>query len=271
MPYRHAWLFVLALIAATFVAFWRGYLSRLGASPMAFHIHGATAGFWMALLAFQSWNIHGRSRALHRTMGLATFAAVPLFFVGSVAVLQTMAQATAGGHDPFYAIYGERLGAYDLIAVVTFAGLVSMALVTRCNVQLHSRYMLATSLLLLGPVVGRVINRVVPGLIIKSPADFPLFAWGLHLATVVAVGIAAWLYLSNPRFGRPWLIAGGACLLESIAFETVAKTAVWERVFTSLAPVSTPGLYAVGLLIGAAIVWFSWKATPPLRSAPAAA
>ncbi|MGQ2991668.1 MAG: hypothetical protein ACT6RD_08795 [Brevundimonas sp.] len=270
MPYRHAWLFILALIGATVVAFWRGYLSRLGASPMAFHLHGTTAGFWMMLLAFQSWNIHGRSRALHKAAGLAIFAAVPLFFLGSVAVLQTMAQATAGGRDPFYAIYGERLGAYDLIAATAFGWLVWMALATRRNVQLHSRYMLATSLLLLGPVVGRVINRVVPGLVISSPADFHLFAWGIHLSTAVAVGIAAWLYLSNRRFGRPWLIAGGACLLESIVFETLAKTAVWERVFTSLAPVSTSGLYAAGLLVGAAIVWFSWKATPPLRPAPVA-
>lgn len=271
MPYRHAWLFVVALIAATFIAFWRGYLARLGASPLAFHIHGTTAGFWMALLAFQSWNIHARSRALHRRVGLATFMAVPLFFVGSVAVIQTMAQATAGGHDPFYNIYGERLGAYDLIAAVTFGWLVSMALVTRRNVQLHSRYLLATSLLLLGPVVGRVINRVVPGLIISSPADFHLFAWGLHLSTAVAVGIAAWLYLSNRRFGRPWLIAGGACLLESIAFETVAKTAAWKDVFTSLAPVPTPVLYVVGLVIGAILVVLSWKAPLPQRPAANAA
>lgn len=271
MPYRFAWVFMLALIGATVVAFWRGYLSRLGASPMAFHLHGTTAGFWMMLLAFQSWNIHGRSRAVHRTVGLATFAAVPLFFLGSIAVLQTMAQATAGGRDPFYAIYGERLGAYDLIAAVAFGWLVSMALITRKSVQLHSRYMLATSLLLLGPVVGRVINRVVPGLIISSPADFHLFAWGIHLSTAIAVGIAAWLYLSNRRFGRPWLIGGAACLLESIAFETVAKTAVWERVFTSLAPVSTPALYVVGLVIGAALVWVSWKATPVRKVAAATA
>ena len=65
-------------------------------------------------------------------------------------------------------------------------------------------------------------------------------------------------------------LAGGACLLESIAFETVAKTTVWERVFTSLAPVSTPLLYVVGLLIGAAIVWFSWKASPVRKLAAAA-
>jgi len=43
MPYRRAWLFFLALIAATLLGFWRSYFSVLATSPAGFHIHGMTA------------------------------------------------------------------------------------------------------------------------------------------------------------------------------------------------------------------------------------
>ena len=39
MPYRNAYLWVLALLALTFVAFWPGYFSRLSTHSPAHHWH----------------------------------------------------------------------------------------------------------------------------------------------------------------------------------------------------------------------------------------
>src|SRR5687768_16585659 len=102
MPYRHAHLYLLLLFPLTGLAFWPNYFGRLAASPAAFHIHGATASLWIALLAFQSWSIHARRNAWHRSVGLASFALFPLFVAGGLLVIQTMAVKFAGRSDPFY-------------------------------------------------------------------------------------------------------------------------------------------------------------------------
>jgi uncharacterized membrane protein YozB (DUF420 family) len=271
MPYRHAWLFVLALIAATVLAFWPGYFSVLRNAPIAFHLHGLTASLWMALLVAQSWTVHHGRRALHRTLGPATFVAVPLFIMGGFGVIQSMARATASGADPFYQIYGARLGSYDVLATATFAWVVGSALKERRNVQLHARYMLSTTLLLIGPVFARITDRFLPGFIIRGPQDFPLFAWNVHLVALIGIGIAAWLYAANRRFGRPWLIVGGVTLLQSILFETLARTAIWQRLFESIAFVPTPLWLALGLVAGIAAVWFGWNAIPTRRPRAATA
>jgi len=70
MPFRKAWLYVLALLALTFVAFWPGYFAELQAETMAHHAHAASAILWMILAIAQSWTAHHNQLALHRKTGL---------------------------------------------------------------------------------------------------------------------------------------------------------------------------------------------------------
>lgn len=110
LPYRHAWRWCLALIGLTIIAFWPGYLSRIGGEKVTSHFHAITATAWMLLLAAQSRSIDRGERARHRSLGLAIFALVPLFFAGGAGVEHSMAVATGSGHDPFYNIWGPSLG-----------------------------------------------------------------------------------------------------------------------------------------------------------------
>lgn len=262
MPYRNAWMFVVILVVATILAFWPGYFSVLGSSPFAFHLHGLTASLWMLLMIAQSWTIHNRQRALHRTLGLATFAAVPLFIMGGLAVIQTMSRATVAAADPFYAIYGARLGSYDSLSTIGFAYLTFMALKERRQVHLHARYMLATTLLLIGPVMVRITDRYVPGLIMHGPQDFGLFATNLRVSSVFILVLAGWLYAAERRYGRPWLIAGAIALVQAIVFETVSMTAGWRAIFGAIAAIPTPALLLSGPVAGLAVVWAGWRSGP---------
>jgi hypothetical protein len=270
MPYRRGWLAILVLMAAAVLAFWPGYFSVLGQASIDWHLHAVTASLWMALLVAQNWTAHSRRLPLHRALGLATFVAVPLFIAGGLAVLRSMAAATIAG-DPFYAMYGARLGSYDTLSTTAFAVLVAMALKERRKVRLHAGYMMATSLLLIGAVMSRITDKHLPGLIIHGPQDFPLFAWNLHLASLVAIAIAGWLYRADPRNGRPWLIVGGVTLAQSLVFETFARTALWSDVYLSLARVPWALLMVVGLVAGIAAVWIGWNAAPARRTAIAPA
>ncbi|WP_426164703.1 hypothetical protein [Sandarakinorhabdus sp. DWP1-3-1] len=269
MPYRHAWLFIIGLIAATVFAFWRSYFTVLATSPAGFHAHGLTASLWMLLLLAQSYTPHRGRMALHRLSGRAMFVVMPLFAAGSMGVLHSMAAGTGGG-DPFYDLWGARLGYMDILAFAGVLYAAAMALRHRRNVRLHAGYMLSTALLLVSPVFGRVINQTVPGLIIAGPQDFPLFGWAAQLASACAALVALWLWQRDPRHGRPWAVALLVIVVQIIGFETVAAGTPWRAVFESLAVLPLLALMAFGLAAGAAAMVVGWTAVAR-RGGPRAA
>lgn len=267
MPYRHAWLFIVALIATTVFAFWRSYFGVLPTAPVGFHAHGVTATLWMLLLLAQSWTPHRGQITLHRSLGRATFVAVPLFAAGAMGVIHSMAVGTAAD-DPFYAIWGARLGLIDLIAFGTVLYAAGMALRHRRSLRLHAGYMLSTALPLVSPVLGRAINRTVPGLIIHGPKDFPVFGSGVQLANLIAATLALWLWRRDPKIGRPWAVALGVIIAQMVTFETFAVSDGWHAAFLMLGTQPLGGLMAFGLAIGAAAIWAGWNIAPANFNGP---
>lgn len=269
IPYRHAWIYCLAIIAMTIVAFWPGYFSRLGNADIAWHVHAATATAWVLLLAAQSRSVHRGHRALHRSLGLAIFAFVPLFLIGGAGVERTMAIATRSGQDPFYNLWGPSLGIYDLIASIGFVGLAAMALKERRNVALHAAWLLATPLLLIGPALGRIYNSHLPGLVINGPQDFHLFRWSVHLGGLTAIAIAAWLWSRDRRHGRPWRVVAAIILAESILFETLGFVPAWKAAFVTIGDIPETILALAAAALAAATLWWGWRAVPPRHAAAA--
>jgi hypothetical protein len=257
MPYRHAHWYLLLLFPLTGLAFWPGYFGKLAASPYAFHVHGVTASLWILLLAFQSWSIHRRRNALHRSAGLGSLALFPLFIAGGLLVIQTMAVKFAAGSDPFYAMFGARLGAVDAVSSAAIPCFFYMALKERRKVHLHARYMLAPVLFLLPPILSRLMPALPP-LAIAGPADFHHFGYGLHIADALAVAIAAILYWRAPKWGRPFLLVGGLLVVQSLVFETLGRTAGWERLYAAIGTLPAAMVATLGLAMGAAAAWAGW-------------
>jgi hypothetical protein len=271
MPYRHAWLFIVALIAATAFAFWRSYFSVLSTSSAGFHIHGVTAALWMLLLLAQSWTPHRGQLAAHRLVGRATFVAAPLFAAGAMAVMHSMAAGTIGG-NPFYALWGVKLAVLDALAFGAALYAIGMALRHRRNVRQHAGWMLSTALPLVSPVLGRVFNQTVPGLIVRGPQDFPVFGGGVQLANLVAGLIALWLWRRDPRHGQPWAVALAVIVVQILAFQIIPAGEPWTSAYGAMAAPPLGVLLALGLAMGAATVWAGWTTPAGRRKAlPAAA
>jgi hypothetical protein len=266
MPYRHAHWYLLLLFPLTGLAFWPAYFSKFGAAPSAFHVHGLTASLWILLLAFQSWTIHRRRNGLHRSAGLASFALFPFFIAGGLLVIQTMAVKFTGRADPFYAAFGARLAAVDALSSLAIPWLFYMALRWRRKVHLHARYMLAPILFLLGPILSRLMP-ILPPLAIAGPDDFHRFAYGLHLANAAAVAVAALLHFRAPKFGRPWLVAGGLVAAQSLLFETVGRAPAWEGIVAAIGTLPTAMVVSLGLAAGIGAAWAGWSTG---RAAPRA-
>lgn len=265
MPFKNAYLWVIALIAISLFAFWRAYLGVFSSASAAYHVHGLSAFAWMVLLAMQSWSVHRPGKlALHRKLGTTSLLLFPIFMAGSFLIIHSMAWKTSGAaglsgqEAAFYEAFGARLGVYDVIGSASFAFFYAQAIRHRRNVQVHSRYLLATALLLLGPALGRVL----PIPFLAAGWDFvPAFETGLRITLALAVIIALLMTRGANAAGRRAGLTIVAILgLAWAGFEIVPFIAVWADMYASLGAVSPVALGISGLVLGAIIAWWAWEA-----------
>lgn len=257
MPYRHAHWFLLAIFPLAALAFWPGYLATIASAPLEMHLHGVTATLWLTLLVVQSWSIHSGQLTLHRTFGTASLALFPLFLAGGSTIFLGMAQRYSEGSSPFYALYASRLALIDLVSVAAFALSYFEALRQRSRTQLHARYMLATVLFLLPPILGR-LAPLLPPLAIAGPEDFGKLGVGFQLANGITAAIAFFLALGSGRHGRPFWLAGLATVFGALLFELLGPLPAWKALFVQFAHVPVlPFALAAGL-IGAGIAYAGW-------------
>jgi len=251
MPFRYATWILLLLIPMIGVAFWPQYLSDVPHAAFALHAHGMTGAAWIALTIFQTWSIHARRTALHKSAGLAIFAIIPLFTAGGLLAIQSMAAKSLAGH-PFYVPFGAILGLDDVIATAALLAMVQRALVHRRNVWLHSGYMLATIILVLPPVIVRLIP--VPDT--AGPPPFDAAYWFAELSAGAIAALVAW---RNPKSRRPFLIAAGITVLQAATVEAFGRTSAWKAMFAGLTHVPMGLLAAIGIAIGATVIWSGWR------------
>ena len=269
MPYRKAYVYVLALLALTFIAFWPSYLSDLPGAKTAHHFHAASAVLWTSLAIAQSWTIQHDQIALHRKAGLAIFVLFPFFLVAGMWVIHVEAATLAAGlNDPENMIIAQ-FGFFDPLANIGFAFLFYGGLKYRYKVQLHARYMLGTVMFVVAPIFWRLLENYVP-MFHESvmPFDVP-FAIGNAGALAIAIA----LYWQAPKHGRPWLLVAGIIAAQTILFVTVGKLPAWAPIFASIASLDLPLLLVVTAILSLGIAWHGWVAgaRPRLPTAAAAA
>lgn len=255
MPFRKAWLYVLALLALTFVAFWPGYFSKLPLKKLAHHYHAASAVLWMILAIVQSWTAHHNRFALHRKTGLAIFLLFPFFLVAGMWVIHVEATTLAGD---FTSVDGKQIaqfGFFDPLANIAFALLFWAGLKYRYKVQLHARYMLATLLFVIAPIGFRLLAIFIP---FFRPEEN--FSYAMAGGNLIALAVTLTLFRQAPKHGRPFLIAGGFIAAQAITFETLGRIPAWAPMFASISHVNLPFLLVLTGIASAGIAWHGWVA-----------
>lgn len=268
MPYRHAHWYVLALFPLAALAFWPTYVSQFRTAGAEMHAHGISASLWIALLAFQSWTIHHGRRETHRAAGTLSLALFPLFLAGGASIFIGMAKRFAVEASPFHVMYAPRLAWLDVAAVAGVAAFYFLALKHRRKVHVHSRYLLATTLFLIPPILSR-LSPLLPPLAVTGPADFYKIGYGVQIANTITIAIALILATRPAKHGRPFIAAAGLVAVSMLLFDTVGRWPAWQAIFVRAAELPVLPVVSIVAVAGALIGWAGW--TAGRRIAPMAA
>ena len=140
------------------------------------HFHGAMLMSWFLMLIIQPLLIRYNKRNIHRTLGKLGYILAPLVCY-SIFLVTRMVFLREIKTRPMESVLGQL--SLDIPTIFIFGLFFALAMINRKDAAVHMRYMIATSLLMIGPGVGRA-------LIIFGGIPFPI---------AVSVG-----NLSNPFF-----------------------------------------------------------------------
>jgi len=165
LPFPRASWWFLALFAASVLAFWHPYVSRVAqVGELWVHLHTIGVVAWMALLIGQPLLIHRRKWPLHRTLGSLAYALVP--YVAVTALL--LAHSRFRALDP---------ATFAIAAPNLYLPLIALVLFLICFAQaVHSRFMVATALPLIDPIMARFLYFYTP--VADIGFVYPLIGYG---------------------------------------------------------------------------------------------
>ena len=269
MPYRHAQLYVLVVMAVIALGFWPSYFGVWDSVPWQFHAHGAAASLWVAMVAAQSWTVHHKRLPLHRAVGKASLLLFPFLIAGFASIIDVTAKGYVAGDNPARTMFGASFLIGMALAIAAYVTVYYRALKFRRKVWLHSGYMLTTPLILFESPFGRILNGFVPGFAIRGPGDLDLIMPAILWSMALELAVVAALWLRYREKATPFLVAGGFILAQMLTMGLMADSAPLKALIALLGQVPSAAVVATGFAIGALTSWAGWNAGK--RAEPVAA
>ncbi len=202
--YKYLGYFLLLLIPLTFVGFYKTYFSQFPAFEKnidAFiHFHAFIASIWILLLIVQPLLIINKKHKIHIKVGKISFFIFPLLILSFIPQMIKIINS----ENSIFLFFPLS----DSILLILFY---SLAIYNRKTAPKHMRYMIATTLVFLGPTVGRI-----------GPI---LLGWSELLTQNVQYGIIylilvslIFLDKSNSKDFKPYLIALACWIIHQVVF-----------------------------------------------------
>lgn len=180
--YNLGWWFIL-FIFLSFAAFYTTYFSViLQPKDPILHIHFILMTIWMLILVVQPFLIKYKKLALHRTIGKISYGVVPMVLLSAFLMMRYSYYGYINGLQQSgkqlsqHQVY-QLAASYEAIALLYFSWFLIfyiLGITYRKKALPHARYMLATALTLLGPIMDR-ITVFYSGLPETFPYELPSF------------------------------------------------------------------------------------------------
>ncbi len=217
--FRTSGYFFAGLFGAALVAFWPSYLSKLPAGDVYVHLHAVLMTLWCGLLIAQPLLIRGGRRPLHRALGRASYALVPPIVVASLLLANSRLRAL---DEEAFAREG-RFVYLPLAAIALFLASYVLAMVYRRRPALHARYMIATGLTLIDPVVARLLFFYFPPL--SHDLHYQAIGYGL---TLLVLALLIWRERGERAGRAAFPVAFALFALVYGLWFTLGQTPLWQ-------------------------------------------
>jgi len=230
-PHFHAW-YAWLLVAVTVVGFAPRSLAivsgEMAMPPLVVHLHAAAMAAWTLLLALQATLALRDRPDLHRRLGLAAVALVPILLVMLIMITVSRQQAAAG--TPAAAVVNNILF-LQIRAIVLFPTFAIWGLLMRqTDPGMHKRLLLLATLNLIDAAIARMswlpfnafpvsyaavhgylLLLLLPGLLhdqIRRRQLHPAWRYGLAL-------MLPWVLATELIWDSPWWRTVGPLLVGS--------------------------------------------------------
>ena len=178
---RNAVVWFAAFFLFALWAFWPSYFSHISDQPeVRFHTHGIAMTLWCVMLIAQAYLIRANRKALHRTLGKASYVLAPLLVAATINLIHF--RMKGGGTLPDIGLFQLAL---MVNAAVAFLVLYGLAIYYQREPALHARYMVCTVFPLFTPVTDRLIYAQWPSLTPLVPT-----LGGVPLVQVIGFALA---------------------------------------------------------------------------------
>ncbi|MEO7486107.1 MAG: hypothetical protein ABIU77_03365 [Ferruginibacter sp.] len=118
------------------------------------HFHGAMLMSWFLLLIIQPLLIRFNKNNIHRRLGMLGYVLAPLVCY-SIFLVTKMVYFREITNRPMDSVLGQL--SLSIPSIFTFGLFFALAMINRKDSATHMRYMIATSLLMIGPGLGRAL------------------------------------------------------------------------------------------------------------------
>lgn len=207
----------LLLAVFVFIGFAPTYYLRprtMPAIPFYLHLHGAALTLWFSLLIVQSTLVAAGRRALHRRLGVGgATVGVSIVVLSPFVVIWSMPRFLSSEPIELTAVvfYG------DMVAIGTFAALLTMALWMRREPEAHSRLMWLASIPIVAPALGRA-SIVMAGT--------PLTGLVMQMSLPLLLVAHDWIMMRRIHRVTIW---GSSIVIGTMLFSLMVAGTEWAR------------------------------------------
>ena len=219
--YRNLWILFAAIFVVVIFGFFKTYFGKFPQfenTSIAIHFHAVLFLLWFGLLFIQPYLISKKKFRLHRNVGKISYFLVPLITLSTIAVAR-------GVYIREMAQYPQRRCLGDLLfpfaQLIVFDSLFILAMINKRKQACHMRYMIASSIILLGPALRRIF---VHWMGIQAPR-------AATLSFIISVGLLLTLFMYDYRKGKiytPYIVSSIFLTLFLISYTYLPQTFIWQ-------------------------------------------
>ncbi|NIJ54209.1 hypothetical protein [Dyadobacter arcticus] len=202
--YRYLGYYLLLFIPLIFAAFYKSYLVKFPHYEINFdntiHIHAFLASLWVLMLIVQPFLIVNKELAWHRLVGKLSYVVFPLLILSFIPGIAKLINS------------GETIFIFFPISDCLYMiVLYSLAIFYKKKSPKHMRFMIASSLALLGPTIGRIFPRYFD----MSEVDAQTVQYAITFSILFALIL---MDRKNKRDYNPYSIAAGLVVIHAAVF-----------------------------------------------------